>query len=298
MEYSGPPRSPDTKQIMQALDRQILLAAQAVRSLWVTYATHEVSDTGDYVNGIAERGEIRRTFHVTGETTIEARFEIVNTSKHAAIVEDGHAAFHLPSQIRWGSAPRVKQGKNGPYLHIPFRHYTPTEAGKNGATRLAIRNQMPTAIYRQARTLRRKENANEGPIREGGKFVAADRYRWLGTKGSRRLTHHVDPGIHVGPEGEAVRARRGEQHIAGRIQGRQVVNPAWQSSKFHGMIKTGPPKHTRYLTVRTITPDSVGWNIPARAGKGIARKVASAFRVGPAGDDLREALRHAALELV
>jgi hypothetical protein len=54
-----------------------------------------------------------------------------------------------------------------------------------------------------------------------------------------------------------------------------MVNPAWQSSKFSGLLKSGPKGHSEYTTIRTITPNSPGWNIPAKQGLGVARMVAS-----------------------
>lgn len=276
----GLPDGPDPARVLPAIRAATMEAAQAAKQLWILRATQKnISDSGDYVRGIQEEGNVQVTHTKSSGLSLELHVTITNTSPHASIVEDGHGAFHLPSRINWGSSPRVKRGKNGPYLHIPFRHHTPPKAG-GGATRAATRSQMPQDIYRRAQRLQRRVATRAGPIRNAaGQFLAADRYSR--SKGPARLNSNVD-GVRVGPGGQAVVHRHTTARpVAGRIKGRQVENPAWQTSRFHGMIKTGPARHTRYLTIRTITPESRGWHIPAQMGHGIAREVQLALTHGP-----------------
>ena len=67
--------------------------------------------------------------------------------------------------------------------------------------------------------------------------------------------------------------------------GNPLVNPAWGSSKFDGMFKAGSPGHAQYMTIRTITPNSPGWNIPAQAGLYIAARVS---KMAESSDELRD----------
>lgn len=297
--WSGRPAySHNHAAMLRAVADQMMIVAQFVKQLWVARAQQMgISDSGEYVRGIAEQGEIRRVYERSTLTDIEVQLQIVNTAKHASIVEDGHAAFHLPSKIRWGDpGKRVKQGKNGPYMHIPFRHSTPAAAA-SGPTHTALRTQMPTDIYAKAKNLKRTIPNNVGPLYAAGgtgrhtgqMFHQADTYQRGG-----RLSHDA-AGIQVSPNGQGVEARRGARAVAGRIDGRQPVNPAWRSSKYAGMMKTGAPGHTRYMTIRTITPNSPGWNIPAQGGRGVARQVAHAVTHGQAGRQISELLRKAIL---
>lgn len=302
INFDGIPPGPDPAGILQAMERKALAAAQMAKALWVARAQQlNITDKGDYIRGIQEHGEIRRTFHASGSTSMEITYEIVNTAPHASIVEDGHSAFHLPSRVAWGDpSKRVKRTKDGrPYLHIPFRHST---GGAPGATHSAVRTQMPPAIYKQATQLRRRVGTRTGPLYSAGgfrspsgrqhagqMFQAADTYRWQGS-GPKRMSHTPGPGIHVSRSGVGVEAQRGPRGVSGRIGGQNVTNPGWKSSKYHGLMKTGPKGHSSYMTIRTMTPDSPGWNIPARAGHGVVRQVAMAMRSGPGAERLRQLL--------
>ena len=79
---------------------------------------------------------------------------------------------------------------------------------------------------------------------------------------------------------------RRSARVVGRDDQGVMLNPTWKSSRFHGLFKTGPAKHTQYMTVRTVTPNSKGWNIPAQAGRFIAAAVASEIRTSPEAERL------------
>lgn len=300
--WGGPPLfHANPQQILRAVADQLLICAQMVKAIWVARAQQlGVSDSGEYVRGIDEHGEIRRIYERGTMTSVEVQLQIVNTAKHASIVEDGHAAFHLPSKIAWGDpGKRVKRGKKGPYMHIPFRHAAPTKAS-SGPTKTAIRTQMPADIYARAQRLSRTIAQNQGPFYAAGgvgthtgqMFHQADTYKRVGP-GPSRLTHDVAASINVTPGGQGIESRRGPRAVAGRIGGRQATNPGWKSSKYAGMMKTGPKGHSRYMTIRTITPNSPGWNIPAQHGRGIARQVAHAVTFGEAGRRISALLQKA-----
>jgi hypothetical protein len=289
---------PNLEAVRQRLHAQMRIAAQFVKGLWVRRAMDlHISRSGAYVRGIAEQGEIRVVAESSGATHIEVTYEIVNTAPHARIVEDGHPAFSLPQAINWGSTKgRIKHGAKGPYLHIPFRHaayQTPAQRASKGTTRGALRSMMPEHIYKTAKQLSHTMKRKEGPIHKEGRFVQADRYQWGG-----RMRHQTSPKIQLGhgrgQANEGFEAHRGERQVGRDRSGKPLVNPAWKSSKFKGMFRTGPPGHTRYMTIRTITPRSRGWNIPAQVGYGVARQVAANVRSGAASRRLRSLLENAA----
>lgn len=262
----------DDEGIEERVRAMLLPAGQAVaeyvRHLWVRVAQQQgAHDTGAYIAGIRDNAIV--TVEPAGEDEsglAEVVITITNTARHASIVEDGHAAFHLPTRINW-SGPRVKQGKNGPYMHIPFRHSafaTPDQLDEKGYTVGARRRMMPADVYALAKRLHYTTRRNIGPIHtSSGQFVAADRYQW----GNRLARGHVRTGFIAGEHG-LYEERRGPRQI-----GRTAMNPEWKTSRFEGMFKSGAKGHASYMTIRTITPHSSGWNIPAQVGKGIARTV-------------------------
>ena len=284
----------DGTRVIQALRRGAMNAANLIQGVWVTRAQAlGLRNTGlqSYVGGIQKAARIeivseQMTFDPKPDqggqdvSWYEIVVEVTNTCPHAQIVEEGHAAFHLPSKINW-AGPNVKHTKKGtPYLSIPFRHrqyQTEKQADIGGATRMALRAMMPEAIHKEARKL-----SFTRPMRAGrqydaqGRYTAKDRYHW----GGRLNRSGASTGFHVSPGGTVVGERRGEHSVAPGM-----VNPAWKSSKFHGMFKSGTKGHPQYMTIRTITPDSPGWNIPALAGKFIAAQVASGIASSNALED-------------
>lgn len=252
--------------------------AMAARELWLLSAAgHDIR--GNYVRKIQEP-EVELLPATPNGLAFAIR--IANTHKLARIVEDGHAAFHLPSRIDW-SGPKVKHGKHGPYLHIPFRHrahVTDDRADDLGFRVSSRRAILPQRLYAEAAKLRSRIPLRQGPIYDAdGKYVAADRYRWTRKGEGTRLDGDGGGANYLGgTDRGAEEHQRSERIIAGRINGRPAVNPAWQTSKYAGLFKTGDPGHTAYLTVRTITPTSQGWNIPARVGLGIVREATARLR--------------------
>jgi len=313
MEQRGVvPPTADASDVMQVLRRRMLLVSEYIRAVWNQRALDMgMTDTGSYIRGISAEARIRTTYQQNGPTSMRATVEVTNTCPHAKIVEDGHRAFHLPSRIRWfDPSLNVKHGKKGPYLHIPFRHYTSTEAGnEKGGTNTAVRQQMPDDVYRKAIRLRRRVavsgpvygpgtyTAPNGSLHSGMLFRQAHLYQWRGSSRARkRLSHGSDtPQITVGPDGTAVESQRSARGVAGA---KGATNPAWGGSKYDGLMKTGPSGHTRYLTVRTITPTSPGWWIPARHGRGIRRQVLLVLQYGEGARQLQDLIGGALIEEV
>jgi hypothetical protein len=277
---------PDPLRMHDALFRAAFMAAQYVKTSWIRAAgALGAHNTGEYLRGIEEHGRIQLVSMSSDPTadTWEVVVDITNTSKHASIVEEGHAAFHLPSVIDW-SGPRVKHGKTGPYLNIPFRHTayaTPKAREEKGYTRGALRSMMPAEVHHEAKKLSPTTRQGVGPIREApqmngapGRWVALDRYNW----GGRLKRGQVPTGFRQDRRGahELFEERRAERTV-GRVRGAPLINPEWKTSKFEGMFRTGPKNHAAYLTIRTITPTSRGWNIPAQVGYFVVSRLASSL---------------------
>lgn len=246
--------------VTQAVERGAFEVANGIKARWLT----KVRDIGGWDTGKYELGVQTASVVFVSRSVqmpiIQVVIDVVNTAPHAAVVEDGHMAFHLPDKIDWGSSPNVKTFKNGTrYITVPFRHYTPRKGP--GITKTAERAMMPAEVYNQAKKLVLSERLMQGrQVTPSGQFVAADRYNWGG-----RMERLVPVGHKVG----GILERRGQTEVAPGM-----VNPAWGSSKFHGMVKFGPVRGESYRTFRILTEHSVGWNIPAQAGRHIAADVA------------------------
>lgn len=272
----------DLPAMLMALKRGALLGGQLARGVWTQFAQGlNVRRSGEYIRGIQDNGIVR----VVSETmdaeqnTWEIVIEVVNTAAHASIIEDGHGAFHLPSVIDWtNTSGKIKRTKAGtPYLQIPFRHRayaTEAQRESQGLTPGTLRAMMPVHVYKEAMRLSFTQKLGVGPIHNAaGGFVAADRYKW----GGRLDRGHTRPSFIMGGGTNApgFEEHRGARQVGRDGNGNPLINPAWQSSKYHGLFRAGSAGHAQYMTIRTITPTSPGWNIPAQLGLGIARRVAS-----------------------
>jgi len=295
VDLEGSLPSLELDHIGSALRRAALAAGLFIQTAWVeTAVALGFESGGGYVSGLQSEGRVEIVSERADDADSGALYEVVvavtNTAKHAAIVEDGHVAFHLPSHINWGkpggSIKRTKKGR--PYLNIPFGHsvYQTGKQREDGGTTIAThKRMMPRSVSRRAARQSRRLRENAGRQHDGaGKFIAADRYHWSGKGKPRMRRGEVAPGVVAGMGSEATHVERRSARFVGRGADGKLFNPAWKSSKFEGLMKTGAPRHTEYMTIRTITPDSVGWNIPAQSGYGIARRVA---RELPRDEDLR-----------
>jgi hypothetical protein len=292
-------------EVMEALRRGAFIGAQFAQGLWIRGAHAALGHTaGEYIRGLSSSGQIRVVSESKGEKGYEIIVEVVNTCPHASVVEEGHAAFHLPSLVHWGSGHTKAAKGGGYYMHVPFKHtaYAAAETRKRaGYTIGAINQMMPEHIYAQAKRLAFTARMHQGPIHNAkGQFVAADRYRktyattahgfaFGASAGETTLKHRLirpsgsgnvfimgTSGVGAGGPGETGYVeQRGERQVGRDRHGRPLVNPAWKTSKFAGMMRTGSPAHAEYLTIRTMTDRSTGWNIPAQAGHFIAAKVAT-----------------------
>lgn len=310
----------DLVPLLELVAQQIATHAKGVWMMVAQADGLRNTGPGSYVGGISAVGnvtiDVGGLSPDSDDPSMTISVEIENLCEHADIVEDGHGSYHLPSVINWnsvsGSIKRTTKGT--PYLSIPMRHAayaTPDERREGGYTRDTVRRMMPPHIYEMALKLHRVRKLNVGPVTRlddkrgastfltgrGPRFearslqasdpgryqaahVAADRYHW--PRRNRRLDRsEVRPMIQLGGPGapsgtEGFEERRSGRHVPGSGN-----NPGWGTSKYHGMFKTGGRRHTQYMTIRTLTPDSEGWHIPAQAGKGIARMVANGLQSDP-----------------
>ncbi len=295
----------DAAGVLRALNAGALFAGQWVQGTWVRVAQGlDVRGSGAYIRGIQDEGrvEVVSENHIrhtpydggadVGPDVIEVIVAVTNTAPHASLVEEGHSAYHLPDKINWGRMNgRIKRTKDGrPYLHIPFRHGAYADEGKResqGLTTATIKAMMPNEVYQKAKRLTFTQRLGVGPVRTPtGQWVAADRYKW-GTRLDRSGTR---PVFIMGGGEAAHEEHRGARQVGRDGNGAPMVNPEWGSSKFHGMFKTGSKGHAQYMTIRTITPNSPGWNIPARQGLYIAARVG---RMAAASPQLRELVQEA-----
>lgn len=268
--------------LIQVLRARVENVAEVVRQTWIERAQDlGISRTGDYVRGIHD-ARVDVLVDRESSTDLSVSIALVNTAPHARIVEDGHAAFHLPSAMSWNT-DKVKRTKDGrPYLHIPFRHAAfqdEAQRAASGMTRGTLKAMMPKGIYASAKGMSYTSRRGVGPVFAGGAEGQAFKQSDLYTHGPgrRRLEHQAPAGLVALPSGDLYEFRRNARSV-GRINGREAINPAWGSSRHDGMIKGGSPGATEYTTIRTITIDSPGWNIPAQVGYGVTRQVASYFR--------------------
>lgn len=287
--WDSPPNQP-IDAVRAAVVQVLRTAAQFAQALWYQRAQDlGIRASGAYLQGIQQAQINIVTNRVTGDD-LEIAVELVNTAPHADIVENGHPAFSLPKAINWGNAAgRIKWGKKGPYLHIAFRHaafQTPAQRVASGMTPATLRTMLPREVYQAAKQLTRTVAQRVGPIRSSRlsapgspgvqQFLRADNY----TRGGRYHDPTPGPRITAGPDG-LVDHWRSSRPVQGRTaDGQRLTNPAWRSSRFQGLMKTGPAGHTAYVTVRTITPRSAGWNIPAQQGTHCAAQVARVLNGG------------------
>lgn len=272
------------EEVKAALRRGALTGAQFAQGLWIRAAqAANVRRTGAYIRGIQSEGSIRTVSESESQEGWEMVIEVVNTAPHASLVEEGHAAFHLPSVVNWSSS-RVKTAKDGTkYLSIPFGHtaFASAEAREAGGyTTGAIKAMMPEHIYQEAKRLAVTRRLRQGPVRSpNGQFLQADKYAYggrLDRSGTRPGIVMGGPGVSAGGPGEpGFEEHRGIRQVGRDAKGNALINPAWQSSKFAGMMRSGSPGRSSYTTIRTMTDRSLGWNIPAMAGQFIAAKVAT-----------------------
>lgn len=148
------PTSDDRTRILRGL------GAAAVAT-WKKIAQAELRSTArDYIAGISA------PVYTKDSVTITLEGRLPN------MVEQGWDGGDMREWLL--KSPKAKQGKNGPYMVIPFRHGAPGTSGRN------VGNEMPQSIYALARKLA-PTTTQEGP--DGGLRTAWGQRLGLRTKG-------------------------------------------------------------------------------------------------------------------
>lgn len=220
------------KQVFPLLHQAVKVVAQQTASDWqkaVYGAKLWMGEKDAYAKSI--------TWSMTGDfkAVVEA------TYKHAQEIEQGRPPRDLKKML--GTSLKVRQGKKGRYLYIPFRHNTP---GND-----AHAKSMPSHVYDLAKGL--------APSRVVGQTT-----RQSQQQGKTHLT--VPQNIyHWGSSLPAGLTKKQKPHHKTDIHA--------------GMYRfdtstPGGAKSSAYLTFRTMSERSPGWIIPAQPGQNIAKGVA------------------------
>lgn len=242
----------------------LVQAGDHIRNTWIRIAESEMNRaTGEYIDQL-------RSFAAMSYTDDGFGVIVTNYAKHARIIEEGYAAFRLPEKVNWGGGtPKMKWTKAGtPYLTIPFRHFTPAKAtgGKEGRTYRSVKQAMPKEIYEYAKQLKRSLDIRQPQINPVTGRVNT-KTLWGGRLTPQTTMPRVQGGLSAGRWMTA-------GFYGGGAGGSPFISKLslWKFSKYAGMVKTRTAGHTRYMTFRTLTPQSEGWNIPGQYGKHIAEK--------------------------
>jgi len=125
------PHGPDRQRIVKGI-------GAAAMHYWKTLAQQQLrSSARDYTAGL----ELKEGRDGRG-ATIELNGQLPN------MVEQGWSGGDMRSWLL--NSPKAKQGKNGPYLVVPFRHGTPGTSGRNvgapmpGPIHTVVKKLMPT----------------------------------------------------------------------------------------------------------------------------------------------------------
>ncbi len=258
---------------------------------------------------IAQWQELAAEHRDTGEYAREISFERIvpyggddmtvaamNVARHAQVLEDGHAGFHLPSVIDWGAAEargtakRTAAGRR--YMAVPFRHYTPgSESG--GISSGRARAMMSRQVYQDALIASEAERGS----RERREALA--RLSAAGTQ----LSRPYDVLDRMFPEAGGGKAPR--YYDLARAAETREGRPGytWRSRTYDGLQRreqvnpeTGA-KSSTFSTLRTLSEDSLGWFVPPTPGYHFAARTVAL--VQPLARELLEdAARADVVELV
>ena len=226
---SAVPHSPDTMRIVRGL-------GAAAMHQWKKQAQQNLKSTArDYLAGLKHT--------ISGNKAI-----LTLECQLPNMVEQGWDGGDMREWMLAGG--RVKQGPNGPYRVIPFRHGTPGTGGRN------VGRKMPKEIYDVAKTLKHT-------LRRPGKNVKSGS---LGTEVQGKRLH---PGLPMSEQARDILKRKEKPHHA--------------TSIYMGMIRKGKEiaggktQTTGYQTFRTISKHSSDaehhWIHPGIKPRHLAQKV-------------------------
>lgn len=215
-------------------------AAKAITQKWVDAVKHAPGIWGPEKAAVINSIEWRWTDNAHLSAVVETTLPLADQ------IENGRPAKDLKKML--GSSPKVRQGKKGRYLIIPFRHNTP------GNTALAPA--MPTAVHQKAKYLSPSTVTGTGTRVSGtGAYdvktkkmltVPQNRYAW---------------GASL-PAGMAPKMK--PHHATDRYAGMKRFDTS-----------SGKAKSSAYLTFRVMSQNQAGkWIIAPKPGLHIARDIA------------------------
>lgn len=169
--------------------------------------------------------------------------------KHAAEIETGRPARDLKKML--DTSTKVRQGKGGRYLVIPFRHNVPSKSGQS-----SYAPQMPRGVYLQAKRLSPSSVTGQGERASGTGAYSVQTRKFLTV-----------------PQNQYAWGQRLSAGLAPKLKASHSTDP------YAGMVRmdtsTGGKRSSAYLTFRVMTEKQHGkWIIPAQPGRFIAKKVA------------------------
>lgn len=192
--------------------------SDVVQRTWIEYASGAtVSYSGGTFVVHVVSGEYVRSIQQGLNMVDELTGEIVTTSPHGAIIEDGIKPYDMKEGLLTSPKSQWSKDHKSLFITVPFRHGTPT------ATTLPP---MPKRVYNQAKKL--------GYSRRNGALSAdngGSKYTWGGK-------------LKESSEGQRTKILP---------NGRSYT---WKTGLFSGMVRVGQPKHSQYLTFRRVSTNS------------------------------------------
>jgi len=255
IELDIPPDAPVDKTVFPRLAEAFAALVNAAHEKWVEYAHGKPLPSGLVIH--PRSGSYARSIAVNRLSDFGA--EVYSAIPYASAIEEGSPARDLHQLLQTSRKTRINaQGKR--YLIIPFRWGTPGTASN---PRVGFGpNVMPDLVHQG--WLAGEYGAASAIIGHtwrisgSGHRVRQRSYSW----GGRLTQSHLDTlGIGTAFNGKTYRTHP----MAGMVQMRKP-----------GGVSGG--KQTQYLTFRTMSEGSPGWEVPAIAGRWPARTVAEQIK--------------------
>lgn len=161
-------------------------------------------------------------------------YKILSEGEFTRRIEEGVQPYDLkPGML---ASPRAREGKNGRYIRIPFRH--------------SAKSLKAAGVYNKARNLDRERSEASGGAR-----VSVSRMMRTGTFQDTNADGQIVSRAMYRPA-----ARRLDASSMKRYRNEGKKNPAtkWprgvsSPNVLHGLVKSGSPRHTQYMTFRTVS---------------------------------------------
>lgn len=182
---------------------------------------------------------------------------VISTYAGVSRIENGYPPFDIKPGLL--ASPNAREGKNGPYMNVPFRHFTPDEEAPFGDR---VHGQtMPPEVYREA-----KEMEPYQPGGGGGRIAGGELETW-GQRG-KLLEHYLTPAQQAG-------LRKEKGLLAG-----QTLSYEWQTGLYAGMVRVAmtyeQKTQSQYMTWRRVSrkSDPASWWHPGQSPNPVIRAVA------------------------